>query len=88
MPQNFKRHTLIRKIKDGGIGIIDPEIKIKATTAAWISISKLKQNKSNLSKFWNPSLANNEIKIDYILESNVTNIFDLNSLKGLSQFYK
>lgn len=33
MPQNFKRHTLIRKIKDGGIGIIDPEIKIKATEA-------------------------------------------------------
>lgn len=28
------------------------------------------------------------MKIDYISESNVTNIFDLNSLKGLSQFYK
>lgn len=84
--ERIKRHTLIREIKEGGIGIIDPEIKIKATKAAWIS--KLTQNKSNLSKFLNACLANHKMKIEYILESNVTNTSDFNSLKGLPQFYK
>lgn len=74
------------QIKEGGIGIIDPEIKIKATKAAWIS--KLTQNKSNLSKFLNACLANHKMKIECILESNVTNTSDFNSLKGLPQFYK
>lgn len=51
-----KAHINSRNKRGGGvIGIIHPEIEIKATKAAWIS--KLSQNKSNLSKFLNTWLA-------------------------------
>ena len=35
-PDRFKRDTIIGNVEDGGIGLVDVELKLKAIKASWI----------------------------------------------------
>jgi hypothetical protein len=69
--ERIKRKTLIRSIEEGGIGMIDFEMKIKANKASWIP--KLLVNRNSLGSFLNACLEKHNLDISYILNSTLTN---------------
>lgn len=81
----IKRKTLIGDIKDGGIGIVDIESKIKAIKSSWISY--ILNGENNLFYF----LENFRLKNDdifYILHTNKIDIQNHFILKKLPIFYR
>ena len=83
--ERIKRKTLIRKIKDGGIGITDFETKVKALKASWVA--KLVQKDSGLHWLLNACVGKVSLDIPYLLNTNITKTQEFNT-KCLPQFYK
>ena len=83
--ERIKRKTLIRSTEEGGIGIMDFEMKIKAIKASWIP--KLLVNKNSLGSLLNACLEKHYLDIPYLLSSTATNTKHY-SLKYLPNFYK
>ena len=80
------RNTLIGHVLDGGIGIVDTEIKLKSLKASWIP--KILKNEGILHCFLNIICVEHNIDINYILKTNVRKQSDFNIVKTLPVFYK
>ena len=76
----IKRNTVIGPIKDGGIGLVDLETKLKALKASWVS--KLFNDTGNINNFLTDILSKHSLSINYILKCNETN------MSFLSTFYE
>jgi hypothetical protein len=61
----------MRSTEEGGIGIMDFEMKIKAIKASWIP--KLLVNRNSLGSLLNACLEKHNLDIHYLLNSTVTN---------------
>ena len=85
--ERIKRNTLISRISDGGIGLVDLETKFKALKA--ICVTRLvRSNNSNLNAVLNSFCADYNIDLNYVLKTNVRQYADFNILKSLPTFYK
>ena len=75
----IKRNTLIGDIKDGGIGIVDMESKLRALKATWIP--RLVTSNHILKKYVGSFCKPLNIDIDYLIKTSETSIDDYGILK-------
>ena len=82
----IKRNTLIGDIKDGGIGIVDMESKLRALKATWIP--RLVTSNHILKRYVGSFCKPLNIDIDYLIKTSETSIDDYGILKKFPVFYE
>ena len=82
----IKRATLIGKISEGGIGVIDIESKFKAIKASWVN--KLLICKTKLRIFVESLCEKHGVNIEYITQTNETRLCEYIIVKNLPHFYQ
>ena len=85
--ERIKRNTLIGKQKEGGIGIVDIDCKLKALKGAWVT--RIFNNKqSSLKSFFNSCVLRKFITPEYLIKTNIKNADEVKQIfKSLPLFY-
>ena len=76
----IKRNTIIGKICDGGVGIVDFELKLKAIKASWIC--RISSETSVLYDVVNSYSNRYGVNIEYLLKLSETNVKTFESLSS------
>lgn len=82
----IKRNTLIGKIEDGGIGVIDIELKLKSLKASWVK--RLPDKSCILNEVINAFLRDVNLNLNYILSTSERKINDFTIINHLHKFYQ
>ena len=82
----IKRNTIIGKICDGGVGIVDFELKLKAIKASWIC--RISSETSVLYDVVNSYSNRYGVNIEYLLKLSETNVKTFESLSSIPIFYR
>ncbi len=82
----IKRSTVIGKILDGGIEIVDFELKLKAIKASWIS--RISKQSSTLYHLVNSYCKNTGFDLEYLLKSSERHFEKFDMASYLPKFYK
>lgn len=81
----IKRNTLIGKIEEGGIGVIDIELKLKALKASWVN--RLSES-CLINEVINAYLKRVNLNLNYILSTTERNMEDFTVINHIPKFYQ
>lgn len=84
----IKRKTMIGKIEDGGIGIVDILSKFCALKAAWIPRILKKDGHNLIYSHIDSILKTYNVNLEYVLKMNCTDLKQFNAYPKLPIFYR
>ena len=82
----LKRDAIIGNVEDGGIGLLDVKLKLKAIKASWTK--RLVDQSCILNRIINGYLEKINIDINYLLTLTERKIKDFTIISSLPTFYK
>ena len=82
----IKRNTIIGKISDGGVGIVDFELKLRAIKASWIC--RICKETSNLYNVVNSYCSRYGVNIEYLVKLSERNDVNFEIISCLPSFYR
>ena len=82
----IKRNTIIGKISDGGVGIVDFELKLRAIKASWIC--RICKETSNLYNVVNSYCSRYGVNIEYLVKLSERNNVNFEIISCLPSFYR
>ena len=84
--ERIKRNTIIGRIEEGGIGLVDIETKLKALKAAWVS--RILNNNGLLCRYIQHVYTRNSVDINFLLKKTERNIKNFRMIEKFPIFYK
>ena len=82
--ERIKRNTIIGRIEEGGIGLVDIETKLKALKAAWVS--RILNNNGLLCRYIQHLCTRNSVDINFLLKTTERNIKNFRMIEKFPLF--